>query len=873
MQPKKINIISNVNQILEPIKISIFKESNLYEIYLDIKNSLEEAIAKYTNSKKIELNYDLYIFYFDQLGKDIEFEDYHKRIENLYSVINAKILIVLGNERDVLRFSTFKSEKYKFITTTDFYRSKSIDIIDAYLGIQEDDLDTTIISNFNIERDEKLFKVIDSKRLKLSDRLRTSHLFANKKSFSLVHVQYNSENTISYEENSDYFIDQDFKSNYVEAHESFYNVYTNPERITHFIIGHRGSGKSCFIRDFFENYLSDKFPEQPYVTVDFLRFGFYPTDDSINAKIIDALYKHFTNPSNIILELYRRYQIINDLFPNEEVISVIEYYAKNYDKYDFNEVFSYEIQYKIENEIGRLDKIEIAKELFLKYNNVIQELIGHHEGITLNTIDEDDLIEVYKYFSTKKEQQWHWLKCLWRYICKYTNEKPLRFFLETMLNNAYSNDINEYGASSKLFQSNEAMQQWKRDNFNNEISNISTLSEPQLVDRINSFIKATIKNLGFIHVILDNIDQLHAPIAEYTLYHKITEVIKTYNPRAIKYIVSMRPSTIEALKEDVAAYKKFWLKTVDLKIVLENRIKVLLSDSELTRDEVNFLINLKEILNLPVAISQNAIKSKHNLSFLISQLCGNNLREGKELFAEMVDNWYDNFNIVGKFGFLREKYERGHKRKYIAEHIALRSLFLDNTKHYKFRNHLINVFETPGLNGYAGVLIQLRILEILDKYVECKWIKIFEYLQLLAYKNDEIIIAISHLKDFRLLSTKPFHTNLDLTDTNTSVYIRHRGTSYLSFIRKLSYIQLVYFMTELPSTYSKKFSYPNAPTPLELKELSENFLHSIEKFISVELNHTTKTNISIYENKVRPVNQILKDISDIQFDLHNILRY
>jgi hypothetical protein len=455
---------------------------------------------------------------------------------------------------------------------------------------------------------------------------------------------------------------------------------------------------------------------------------------------------------------------------------------------------------------------------------------------------------------------------------KFTNEKPLRYFLESLLNNAYSNSTEVYAANSKLFILSSDMQDWKNLNFNSETTSITTLTNEEIENKISSFVSKCIEIFGTIHIVLDNIDQLHAPIAEYYLYRSITSVIKRYNAKELKYTVAMRPSTIEAIKEDVAAYKKFWLKTVDLKTVLEYRIERSLKNDVLDPDEEKFLLNLREILNIPVALNHCYIFKKNNLTNLISQVCGNNLREGKELFAEMVDSWYQNFSKIGGFGLLREKLiSRDVKVKYIAEHIALRSLFMDNTKHYKFRNHLVNVFETPGLSGHVGVLIQLRILEILNKFESCRWDKLFDYLHLLEYKNDEILIAINHLKDYRLISTKPFIPSLVVITNDTRIVIRHRGLSYLNFIKKLSYIQLVYFMTELPVIFSNKFNYPNAPEASELKELSDNFLHSIEKYIVHEQTKASKNNVKKYENIIRPVTDILKDIFDISFDLNHIL--
>ena len=251
-----------------------------------------------------------------------------------------------------------------------------------------------------------------------------------------------------------------------------------------------------------------------------------------------------------------------------------------------------------------------------------------------------------------------------------------------------------------------------------------------------------------------------------------------------------------------------------------------------------------------------------------------NIRAGKELFAEMIDSWYDKFDKTGTFGFLRDIKEKGVIiGNYIAEHVALRSLFLDNTINYKFRNGLINVFNTPGLEGYKSVLIQLRILEVLDKYKNMNLKRLFEVLNYISYNNEEVVIGLYHLKEHRLISTKPVVFELKSEDKQTEIFIRFRGRSYLSFIKKLSYIQIVYFMTELPMAYSKKFNYPDPPLPSDLRELSDNFLHSIDRYIKYEQNNSSQENLTRYEYLIRPLQNIHSEICEILQDLHSIFKF
>ena len=81
---------------------------------------------------------------------------------------------------------------------------------------------------------------------------------------------------------------------------------------------------------------------------------------------------------------------------------------------------------------------------------------------------------------------------------------------------------------------------------------------------------------------------------------------------------------------------------------------------------------------------------------------------------------------------------------------------------------------------------------------------------------------------------------------------------------------MVYFMTELPSEFVSRFSYPKPPSLKNLKELSNSFLNSILIYIKKEISNLSSDDIDKYSLYVRDPFKIHNDLCDILTDLDNI---
>jgi hypothetical protein len=478
------------------------------------------------------------------------------------------------------------------------------------------------------------------------------------------------------------------------------------------------------------------------------------------------------------------------------------------------------------------------------------------------------------YEEWRSNHPWEWLAYVWDYITEDSEEKPFRFFANWIFDRAFDEEPCVEYASNTLFL--EHMSSW-RDKYLNK-DKLSTCNLRELEHIVNSFFDGAVKCFGRMFVALDNIDMLASTLAEYRMMQSIYKHIAPVYEK-LKIIVSIRPATYYAQKaslekeiipEDTTAYYKYWLHKVKLQSVITKRIS-LLHDVHQNEKEIEFLNAIVNLTRYNVKAYEQD-KEKKTILSIIDGLTGNNVRDGLELFCDTVKVWHKYLGTYGGMSLFR-KSKKGHV--YVAEHIAIRALFLRRDKEYEFKSGLVNLFYVPGLCAHESTLIQIRILEVLRSLTQVTLPLLFSYLNGLGYNNNTVILGLRQLQTSRLVAIIPYAGALDPASDDVSVVMRHRGLFYYEkLICRLSYIQMVYFMSLLPERLAYRLSYPNPPTVRngQLDQLVENVLTLLWLDISHERQNAQPAAVGRYVREVCSLEEVHKSVLKVYWDLKDIWR-
>jgi hypothetical protein len=788
-----------------------------------------------------------------------DLSDYVQQIKDIYkSSPPPRILFV---EKHANIFSKSKENLFEVMSFSDLFLYHRLEnAFDRLLGTFSTEYNNRVrIADRTNYIDNISPEPISTDLTPILDRLRSSHMFAGSDHFPQYHVQYNSENTCDHEQIYDSRI-IDPSDRFIDTIGDFHNQFIiNDQRVTYLLIGHRGCGKSSFLRYYFQHYQPFTRLNRRYIFVDFINYyGMVVEASKLQFDIISALHNYIIKSNNA--ELISKFPTLSYLFSPDIASLAIDQLAEL--GIPLSSVITLEQQYNIDNMLGDFERINICKCI----NN--DSNISDTEALNLYRIQQSNT-------------PWKWLMYLWKYMQLDSANKPIKYFTKWIIDKAFNSNLNIKHASVELFNDSH-MKAWLNDNLKDGLKTLDTMSIDQLGDIATSFLEAAAANEK-VCIILDNADQITAPYAESRFF----QIILSHIARAYKYIkliVSVRPNTYHANKDsinntkqpfdfphDTAAYAKYWLHTVKLDRIINKRLQVLQSDNTYNRKQHDFIHLLNKLVGLPVVHDKRNIKNPSMITDLLSGVCGNNIREGLELFADTIKAWYPTLSDYHGSGLLRKINQR---EECIAEHIAIREIFLAQEGAYFFKNNLINLFHIPSFqkgDNYTNLLI-IRILEILNKQKHIMLKDIYHLLEGIGYKHKYIKYAIEYLHKGRLLSIQPYTAIIEPNNQTANVSSRYRGDFYYnSLLSRLSYIQMVYFMMYLPMAYADSFSYPKLPSPNELRNLVNNFLHSLWIDIANEQHHANPKGIELYEQEIVPLIHIHQLTFNAYLELERII--
>jgi hypothetical protein len=324
--------------------------------------------------------------------------------------------------------------------------------------------------------------------------------------------------------------------------------------------------------------------------------------------------------------------------------------------------------------------------------------------------------------------------------------------------------------------------------------------------------------------------------------------------------------------EDTAAYYKYWLRKVSLQSVIERRLAVL-SKKVPSGDVARYISVLEKVIHYPVRRKRHPRGENPNvLTDLVSGVTGNNIRDGLELFCDMIRTHSQDLLRHSADGFLRTD-SRG--RDYVAEYVAVRGMFLVSPGIYRFRDGLVNFFDLDGVEGHGSVLLQTRIVEILLKR---RIVPLSEAMRLLCglrYPREDVVTAFKTMRASRLVSVFPHGVDFRNPGNEAIVQCRHRGRYYYETLaRRLSYIQMVYFMSSLPSCCVEQCGYPRLPDveTSQLAAVVENFLRALWIDIAREADVAEYDALSEYTEMVANPWHIHEHVTDAYGEVLYIMK-
>ncbi len=714
-----------------------------------------------------------------------------------------------------------------------------LDVILGEVNVRDEDR-VRIVDLFGNKSPLK-YDEFDEEAKLIVDKLRSSHLFTEDSEFIKNSVLYEKKSLMDYEEEVYKGLKYDYR--YLESLDEFHTVVTrNPRRMTHLLVGDRGCGKSSFIHHYFRAYEKFNKLQVPYVIVDFFRYGFVGDRDNVRWKTIHELYSylHKTNHG-----LSRKYKDAKDLFSSGEVLNLINILKEEDVK--FQDVVSDRILLNICSEIGSVGFAHLGMRAVDNFS--ITEKKAEAIGKEL-----------------MRERPWDWLISVWEYISDEHKDRPFRYFVDWVMERCFEKqDIARY-ANSRLFL--EKMTDFHEKYSMNSLSNLAKLVE--LSRFFGEFLGEVTERIGKFYIVLDNLDRLRASLAEFMIMETVQSCIALKYER-LKFIVAIRPSSLDLARrayklDDTERFKKHGIKKVHLKKVIVKRLESI-SDEHNSPKERKIINSIHEVVNAPMKLYK-AERGRRDVFDLINGLTGNNIRLGLELFADLILSPYKRLGSGGGVNLFR-KIKKG---VYIAEHMAVRAIFLGMTEDFRFSDDLINIFYLERTDGYQGTLVQIRVLEILKHKRMISLQKVYEYLMALGYSNEIIGDAIEELCRARLILVRKLGFE-EPGSEHIDALIRYRGDYYYDkLVNRLSYIQLCYFMCKLHKPYAKRLSFPNLPKVKnkELLQLTESFLRYLSADIHFERNKASKLGISRYEREICSLQNIHRSVATIYEDYKRI---
>ena len=796
--------------------------------------------------------FDLILFVGYQIADQAEFRGHCDAVARVPSASQTRTIFAI--QHLPAKIGTRRHGQCEIVPFEDFFHPikgrLTIDrVLDAYSAASEP---RVRVADSDLGAQEVRRRAVPQYEVAVLDRLRTSHVFGVPDEFTKAHVAYSTGNIATFDDEIDRLLDPQYK--HLDSVAEFHTVLSkNPGRVTHLLLGHRGCGKSSFLHYYYPRFEEFRRLKQPFVIVDFLNYGYVGDAVNLPIRIIRLIHRELIRSGPA--ELIREYPTLTSLYPPEAMEILIAGFQEA--GIPFATVIPEDISYEITRTIEPIGEIHLGR--MIAGDNALDEFAAR------NLCGE-----------ALQSRPWIWLKHAWQYLNGDSDEKPLRYFANWVLTRSFENKPRIQYASSDMIR--KGLSSWAGLHIPDGLPRVAAYKVSDLEDLVTSFVRAASEEWGVMHVILDNIDQLASTYAEYRMMWAVYRHLARVYER-LKIVVSVRPSTYyahrgsfdkEMIPDDAAAYYKHWLQKVRLGRVLEHRLQALNADEKET-DTKTFLGTLTGILKLPILRSRYSKDDGTRLADVVEGLTGNNVRDGLELFSSFARSWRTHLTEKGALGLLRTAQA---KNEYIAEHIAIRALFLQEEGRYEFRNGLLNLFHVDGLPGHHSTLLQPRILELLRALRVTSLASMYSSMKGLGYPEAAVAAAITQLQHCRLISIDPYNAALLPPAEGARVMIRYRGVFYYERLaHKLSYIQMVYFMTPLPSSCARRLSFPHLPGVAtgELADLIENFLHALWCDIASERRAATPEGLTAFETVAGPLDRLHLHVSDIYNDLQNIL--
>ncbi|MBI9019098.1 MAG: hypothetical protein JEZ07_17745 [Phycisphaerae bacterium] len=660
------------------------------------------------------------------------------------------------------------------------------------------------------------------------------------------YIDHISSNTDNVEAESDTQIftqafNKDYNEDlYLESMHEFHENLINPNKITYFLVGHRGTGKSAFIHYYFRCFPKFIKTNYPYMIVNFMNFGFVKSKNNIRDKILYPIYKFITshNSENIANLQIKDYTELESLVTAEKIFETLK--QKSISK---KIVYGDMKLYEIRSFLNEIDKTNIGKQLLKNPENLVEKSLSNKDPMEYER----------QYF---ENSIWDWLLAATRYVSSYSAHKVRSHLLEWIKVEGFRSKGSMY-CSSQWFVHN--MSYWK-DRNKDELDIIEELSDERVTSLLKNFLEHVDKHLigkQKLVLILDNMDLLSAQYSESIVLDEIRRVV-CYQYHSLKLISILRPSTAIGHRKKIQDIGRFYIKIigkVKFSEMVNRRLDNYINHNEINSNDFNIV---HDILKLPIC-KTNRDQNPTDFDSLISGIAGYNHRDAIMLFKGLFTSAFCSLDK----DVIRNPHNRG---KYIAEHMLIRSLFLEGPTYTDFKEGIVNLFEIPRAQSHNRLLLQCRILEIINAQKHYPKEELFEILYGLGYAKEVINLAIENLTVNRLIST--YHSS----EGPEEIFARYRGHYYMEhLIRKLGYIQMTYFMSHIPKNLSCNFSYPEIPKVKELSEIVSNFLEILWLEISNEREKGAEEFINKYEFLIG--NRNLESLHSVISEVYQDLRF
>jgi DNA-binding transcriptional ArsR family regulator len=239
----------------------------------------------------------------------------------------------------------------------------------------------------------------------------------------------------------------------------------------------------------------------------------------------------------------------------------------------------------------------------------------------------------------------------------------------------------------------------------------------------------------------------------------------------------------------------------------------------------------------------------------------------------MIRAWRDSIGAYGGMGLLRRDRSGG---TYIADHIVVRALCLREPQVYEFRDGILNLFYIDRrLHPHENMLTQVRILEVLLNTTIIEIDSLCELLRGLRYSDSSISQSLTRLRGARLIGVEPENTVLFPPENGAIAFIRYRGSFYYRHLMtRLSYIQMVYFMSLIPKGLAFRFSYPQPPQVRnhELDRVVECFIETLKADVLRERSAADPAWVKRYEQTYCSLQDVVEKLEATYSDLWKIWR-